>query len=156
MSGRVGPDDPRDGPRRPLDRLPTAQRPWVVLIVDDEPDMLHALSDLVEGFLEHVVVLRARSARQAVELLERERVDLIVSDFKMPGMDGIELLHMAKLGHPGVPRVMITAYDEQLVHDRAAAEAAVAAFVSKASDPHVFLQRIVTLLQYNPAITPAP
>jgi two-component system, NtrC family, response regulator AtoC len=61
-----------------------------ILIVDDEPNMLHMLSSILkqDGF----EPLCAGSAQKALELAESDRFDFILSDVRMPGMDGIQLL----------------------------------------------------------------
>lgn len=61
-----------------------------ILIVDDEPNMLHMLSSILkqDGFEPRC----AGSAQQALELAESDRFDFILSDVRMPGMDGIQLL----------------------------------------------------------------
>jgi two-component system chemotaxis response regulator CheY len=75
-----GPAD-RDG----LDR----EDDFVILVVEDEPDTLEAVSELLEG--EDVSVLRARHGREALDLLEEgARPALILLDLRMPVMDGWE------------------------------------------------------------------
>ena len=125
-------------------------RPWVILFVDDEPDILDATQDLLEASIPGVKVLCAPSAREALELLSSERIDLIVSDFKMPGMDGIELLFQARRLHPNIPRVMFTAFHSEDLARRAIAEALVSAFLSKTETPTVMVDRIRALLDYVP------
>ncbi len=63
---------------------------YKILIVDDEPNMLHMLSSVLErdGFEPQC----AGTARQALELAQSEKFDFILSDVRMPGMDGIQLL----------------------------------------------------------------
>jgi two-component system response regulator AtoC len=65
-----------------------------ILIVDDEPNMLHMLSAILkqDGFDPQC----AGTARQALELAEKERFDFILSDVRMPGMDGIQLLEQLR------------------------------------------------------------
>ncbi|MGC8603648.1 MAG: response regulator, partial [Desulfomonilaceae bacterium] len=61
-----------------------------VLVVDDERNYLFVLEDLLtdEGYN----VLTASSGTEAVEILRNQQIDAILSDIKMPGMNGIELL----------------------------------------------------------------
>lgn len=79
-----------------------------VLVVDDE-EILRSLLDKIlkrEGYSVHL----AASGREALEILEASPIDIVVSDIKMPGMDGIELLKIVKENHPDVSIIMMTAY----------------------------------------------
>lgn len=131
--------------------LPTARRPWVVLFVDDEPDILDAIKNLVEFSLEGVEVIAVETAREALDILDRERIDLIVSDCKMPGMDGIELLYQCRRLHPNIPRVMLTAFASEDMARRAAVEAVVDGFLSKNAEPRALLDALQRLLKYSPS-----
>jgi DNA-binding NtrC family response regulator len=80
----------------------------IVLLVDDERvvtlGMRQALRD------EPYEVLRAGSAAEALAILERGPVDVLVTDDKMPGMSGSELMRVVHAHFPDVARVMVTAY----------------------------------------------
>ena len=93
-----------DGP------LPARSTPYQVLIVDDEPDILSSLKTCLEDEFENLTVHVAESGLEALHLMERESIDLIITDYKMPGMDGFELLAKAERIAPMVPRILITAY----------------------------------------------
>src|SRR2546426_12754208 len=60
------------------------------LVVDDEPPVRHAMVRVLEGA--GYRVLSADSGPAAIATLEREAIDLVVSDLQMPGMDGVQLL----------------------------------------------------------------
>jgi DNA-binding NtrC family response regulator len=81
-----------------------------ILIVDDEKHISTALSCLVkaEGFK----ALLARDGAAALEVIRSEYPDLMLTDIKMPGMDGMELMRRTKDIDPDLPVVMITAYAE--------------------------------------------
>ncbi len=79
-----------------------------LLIVDDELGMRQFLTHLFQREGHEVTV--AASGKEAMELLRREPVDLIISDVRMPDMDGIELLRSARELIPGVEVVMMTAF----------------------------------------------
>ncbi len=80
------------------------------LVVDDEGRLRQALVRLMEsaGF----ICFDAGSASQALALLEREPVELVLSDMRMPGMDGVALLRRIREVYPDVAVVMITAVAE--------------------------------------------
>ncbi len=81
-----------------------------VLIVDDEKNYLVVLEDLLSD--EGYNVLTASSATEALELIRNNAVDTILSDIKMPGMTGIELLDNINAIDPDLPVVLMTAYAE--------------------------------------------
>ncbi len=79
-----------------------------ILIVDDEKNYTLILSAVLdeEGF----GTLTANSGAQALEILRESDVDLVLTDMKMPGMDGIELLENIREKDPDLPVIMMTAY----------------------------------------------
>lgn len=85
-----------------------ASDPPVVLFVDDEPSILSALRRLFrpQGYR----VLLAESGPMGLDLLEKEHVDLVVSDMRMPEMDGATLLEKVRERWPAVGRILLTGY----------------------------------------------
>jgi two-component system, NtrC family, response regulator PilR len=79
-----------------------------VLIVDDERSMRDFLKILLEKEGHKVAI--AESGKRALDILDNQQVDVIVSDIRMPGMTGIELLEAVKEESPDLPVIMITAF----------------------------------------------
>lgn len=79
-----------------------------ILVVDDEEDLCRLFTERLR--LEGFQVTTARSAREALALLEQEPRDLIVLDLDMPGMDGLESLRRIRERAWGVKVVVLTAY----------------------------------------------
>ncbi len=86
----------------------TPRPPTRVLVVEDDTDLREALCDTLE--LAGSTVLTAGNGHEALELLGREAVDLVVSDVNMPEMDGLELLQALRRQQPQLPVLLITAY----------------------------------------------
>jgi DNA-binding NtrC family response regulator len=82
-----------------------------ILIVDDERDLLQLLKRSLAPELK-CQVETASSAEMALQRLAHGRFDLILADIRMPGMDGLELLHLIKSDHPLQTIVMMTAYGQ--------------------------------------------
>ena len=82
--------------------------PPKILLVDDEPSIRQLLAYRLrkEGY----EVVLAENGREALAVLERGGVDLLVSDIRMPDMSGVEVLRAAKALDPDILGVMITAY----------------------------------------------
>lgn len=81
-----------------------------VLIVDDEPAVLFALSEALADRRRGVKVATAANGGEAVAILESEKVDLVVTDLRMPEMDGFELLAWLRRGFPHLPVIVMTAF----------------------------------------------
>jgi DNA-binding NtrC family response regulator len=78
-----------------------------ILLVDDETGILETLKILFKG--EGYQVAVASSGRAALESLERERPDLVLSDIRMPGADGLQVLKRARDIDPELPVILMTA-----------------------------------------------
>ena len=86
-----------------------------VLLVDDEPSVRAALKELVQG--RGWEPLLARSGTEALELVDR--ADAVVTDFSMPGMDGMELLRAIRERDESVPVILLTAHGSERLAVRA-------------------------------------
>ena len=82
--------------------------PQRVLFVDDESNILKAIQRLLRA--EPIEVLTAQRPEEALALLDRTDVQLVVSDHRMPGMSGADLLSIVRERHPEIVRVMMTGY----------------------------------------------
>ncbi len=86
----------------------TESRACQVLLIDDEPGIIEILELELKG--RNISYLSASDGKTALELIEQCNPAVIVSDYKMPGLDGMELLHFLRnLGNPA-PVIWITAY----------------------------------------------
>lgn len=80
-----------------------------VLIVDDEPELLLSIQTGFDGN-ERFQILTASNGREALEILDNNKMDLVVTDLRMPEMDGVELLaNMSEL-FPAVPSIVMSAF----------------------------------------------
>lgn len=86
--------------------------PPVVLLVDDEVWILSALRRCLrrEGYR----LLTAEDGPTALRILEQTPVDVVVSDQKMPGMSGLELLSQARQSGLGAERILLTGWPEEI------------------------------------------
>ncbi len=83
-----------------------------VILVDDEEMVVSALEGLLQLETSYRV-LSFTSPVEALEAVERERPEAIVSDFMMPGMDGIEFLERARALDPTSTRILLTGYADR-------------------------------------------
>src|SRR5437667_3847789 len=86
--------------------------PLSVLIVDDDPALLQALPQALRLRMGGVTVETADSAAAALERIAVQDYDAIVTDIKMPGMDGLALLAEIRTRRPDTPTLIITGHGE--------------------------------------------
>jgi DNA-binding NtrC family response regulator len=82
----------------------------VLLIVDDDKAIRDALHELFEE--EHLCHL-AGTAEEALEWLEKEKYDVVLTDISMPGLSGLELLGLLRLRQPETPVIIISGLSDQ-------------------------------------------
>ena len=81
-----------------------------VLLVDDQADFLICAKNFLNVYAEQLNVLVASNGQQALEILNANPVDLLVTDIKMPVMDGVELLTHLSRKHLDISVIVITAF----------------------------------------------
>ncbi|WP_047305879.1 sigma-54-dependent transcriptional regulator [Pseudomonas fluorescens] len=79
-----------------------------LLVVDDEPKLCDLLSSALSQ--DGIQVFTASNGLHALKVLEQEDIDLVISDWRMPGMDGPQLLGEIKQRYPNLPVIVMTAY----------------------------------------------
>mgnify|MGYP006280329983 CR=1 FL=1 len=79
-----------------------------VLVVDDDDSFRELLTDMLTA--NDYLPLAVASAEEALKQLEYGEVDAVITDIKMPGMDGVELLKQVKQSNPDMPVILITGY----------------------------------------------
>ena len=80
-----------------------------IVVVDDEPDLLDLLKLILAEKTTHQV-LTTTDPHQAIEWCRTYQADVLISDLRMPEMEGIELLKIIKQQDPHLPLILITAY----------------------------------------------
>jgi len=81
-----------------------------ILLIDDEPDIVRVLSMSLRA--DGYEVIPAHSGVEGIEIFEKERPDIVLTDIKMPGMDGIEVLKKVKSIHPQSEVIIITGHGD--------------------------------------------
>jgi DNA-binding NtrC family response regulator len=80
-----------------------------ILIVDDEPDMLKLLSMILREKTSYEITT-TNNPMEAIELAKQGGFDLVISDLKMPGLDGMEIIDAVKKIDEDIPVIIITAF----------------------------------------------
>ena len=124
-----------------------------VLVVDDDA-VVGKSFDRVLTKDKGYVVITARSGAEALEKMRTQKYDLVFTDIKMPGMDGVELAERVKASQPWTPVVIITGYGTTENESRAKA-AGVTDFVRKPLSPEMIEQSAAhALREAAPEVAP--
>ena len=127
----------------------TIRKPARLLLVDDDPGLLKLLGMRLvsEGYS----VVTAESGPEALRVLGREKVDLVISDLRMDEMDGLQLFSEIQKGQPGMPVIILTAHGS-IPDAVAATQQGVFSFLTKPVDKDALYQAIDEALeQRSPA-----
>lgn len=108
---------------------PISPRRPTVLLVDDEESILNSLRRLLRS--QPYDVLLATSGAQALEMLTQQPVDLVMSDARMPNMDGATLLAHVHERYPATTRIMLTGYADPAAIIKAINEGRIDRYISK-------------------------
>lgn len=84
-----------------------------ILFVDDDPNLLHGLQRMLRGLRADWEMSFAESGPQGLEQLSKQHFDVVVSDMRMPELDGAELLSEVERRFPGTMRVVLSGYAEE-------------------------------------------
>lgn len=114
-----------------IERLAPA-RQYPILYVDDERDNLIVFKAVLS---DEFNVLLAQSGTEALELIAREPIAVVVADQRMPHMSGIELCHFVSERAPAVRRILLTAYSDHQTAIRAINRGGVHGYLEKPWDP---------------------
>jgi PAS domain S-box-containing protein len=93
--------------------------PIRVLHVDDETDFVDLAATSIERARDRITVLTETDAGAALDRLESDHVDCIVSDYDMPGMDGLEFLEAVRDEYPGLPFILYTGKGSEVIASEA-------------------------------------
>jgi CheY-like chemotaxis protein len=106
-----------------------------VLVVDDDPVVGKSFNRVLSQEKGYVVIT-AQNAAEALEKMREQEYDVVFTDIKMPGMDGVELAETVKARRPWTPVVIVTGYGSTANEMRAKA-AGVSAFMHKPLSPEM-------------------
>ncbi len=110
-----------------------------VLLVDDEPSNLKMMERQLKSVFR---TLTASSGEEALEILRSEEVSMLISDQRMPGMSGTELLRDARLMKPDIICLLVTASKDTSTFIDAMMNSGAIGVISKPWDPARFMETV--------------
>ncbi len=124
-----------------------------VLIADDHAVVRRGLQQILEEEEDLVAASEASTAREALRILQKERVDVLVLDIAMPGGGGLEVLHQLRSLRPRPPVLVLSVYGEKQYAARAL-RAGAAGYLTKESAPDELVDAIRQVARGEKYITP--
>jgi CheY-like chemotaxis protein len=131
VSAVVARKDRQKGDKRTMERNNKS-----VLVVDDDRDLLYLLS--VRLVSAGYMVYGATNGLEALEQMEKHSVDVVLTDYRMPKMDGFEFLSVCRVKWPGTPVLFLSGEQNDMAHE--AVEQGAFAWVRKGSDFTILLE----------------
>ncbi len=119
-----------------------------VLIVDDEESLLLTIQAGFDGYKDKFEVVTAHNGKEAVKVVERLPISLVVTDLKMPEMDGFELLGYLKNEFPQIPVIVMTAFGTPEIETRLS-QTGMIRMLEKPVDFEELTQLIISLLDQD-------
>lgn len=113
---------------------------YKVIIVDDEPTAIEFIEALIKRKLtDFVVTAVASNGRECLDLIETHKPDIVISDIKMPVMDGIELIRHINSDYPQIMTLLISGYEE-FEYARQALKYNAVDYIKKPIIPRIFTE----------------
>lgn len=116
-----------------------------VLVVDDNRDLLYLLS--VRLVSAGYIVYGAANGLEALEQMEKHSVDVVLTDYRMPKMDGFELLSVCRVKWPGTPVLVFSGEQDDMAHE--ALERGAFAWIRKGSEFTMLLEFLAYAIQLS-------
>ncbi|MEZ6131901.1 MAG: response regulator [Planctomycetaceae bacterium] len=110
-----------------------------ILIVDDEPDVLFSLKALLRHDFE---LYTAESGDEALTILSQHPVHVIMTDQRMPGMTGVELMNHARAQYPATVRIVFTGYADIKAVVQAINSGGLFRYITKPWDPDDLIETL--------------
>lgn len=115
------------------------------LVLDDDARMAQLVGDILKQ--DGMAATICHDSRQALQMLDREQVDIVITDLKMPHVGGMQVLEHAKAVHPGVVVIIITGYGS-IGSAIAAVKAGAYDYIEKPFEPEAFMALVGRAKEY--------
>ncbi len=117
-----------------------------ILIVEDQAIVRNGLKMIIEQDNKFQIVAEANNGKEALEILEKVHIDLVLMDVRMPEMNGIEATKRIKFRYPSVKILILTTFDDEEYAYQTLKDGAMG-FILKSSEPQKLLSSIHSILE---------
>ena len=124
-----------------------------VLVVDDDPVVGKSIGRVLSG--KGYAVITAASGEEALDRIAREDYDVVYTDIRMPGMNGLEVANRIRASRPWLPVVIVTGYGDDAA-ETTARQLGVSAFLHKPLSPQVIEDSAESLTTQTDIAVPPP
>jgi len=118
----------------------------LMLIVDDDPEMLSSLKEGLQRYRDTFSVITADSGRKGLKQIREKPVSLLITDLKMPDMDGFDLLGRVMESYPDIPVIIMTGYSTPEMK-RLAEQGGAVGYIAKPFLVEELARKIITVLR---------
>ncbi|MDD4051792.1 MAG: response regulator [candidate division Zixibacteria bacterium] len=118
-----------------------------LLVVDDEPNVIRSLKRLFVD--SDYAVLTAESGEDGLRVMDTQPVELVISDYRMPGMTGVEFLSRVKAKYPDTIRIILSGYADVTAIVEAINDGGVYRFIAKPWNDQELLTSVITALEQH-------
>lgn len=136
-----------EGRALPAHLLRFRARPRALLLVDDEPNVLTSLKRLFRR--DGHILYTASSGEEGLQILSTQKINVIISDQRMPGMSGVEFLRAAKIQYPETIRIILSGYAELQYVTQAINEGAIYRFLTKPWDDEQLREQVLRAFEHS-------
>jgi two-component system invasion response regulator UvrY len=112
-----------------------------ILIADDHPIVREGFKQVLSETTDMVVAGEASNGQEVLNLIRKNKYDVVLLDISMPGMSGLEILKELRSEHPKLPILIVSIYPEEQYAVRAF-RAGASGYLTKASAPHELIEAI--------------
>ena len=133
-------------PKATVIEKPTKGKKYTVVVVDDHPIVRQGLQQLINSQKNLEVIGEAKSADEAIDVINKKVPDCVLVDISLDGTSGIELVKALKQRFPKLPSLVLSMYDEKLYAQRAI-EAGAKGYLMKQEAPDKIISAIYSVLR---------
>lgn len=113
-----------------------------VLFIDDDKDVIESLKRATYSMRKKWKIFYASGGKEGIDLLRKERIDVVVSDLRMPGIDGTKTLEFARDNNPETIRLSLSGYSNETAILKTTSLAH--QFISKPANPKIIIDKILS------------